>query len=100
MIIHFDNWITLEDFERHLGSFVSFLKAEGVTQLNASYLNTDLWRGGDRLQVVGKDGALGDIRVTADQASGSCAIRVGGDIRARPKEQPFNPLAVMFNHDD
>lgn len=100
MIIHFENWITLEDFERHLDSFIGFLRTEGVTQLNSAYLNTDVWRGDDRLQVVGKDGALGDIRIAADYVDGSCTINVGGSIRARPKDQPFNPLAVLADHDD
>lgn len=79
---------------------LALLESQGATRLSGVRIYCDVWAGDDRLQIKDKRGELSHIEVLPNVDMPGWTAVPRGKFRVRPADQPFNPLAIMANHDD
>ncbi len=83
-----------------IAAALALLERQGATRVRGLYINCDAWVGNDRLRVVGEGGELSHIEVLPNLDMPGWSAIPRGKFRIRPADQPFNPLAILANHDD
>lgn len=86
-----------EQLEHAFGAIVRFWSENGVTSVAGLHVNGFVWADDARLQV--KDGEEVTQVNVLRRGDGNWAIQPSGIIQPRD-DRPFNPLALLFNHDD
>lgn len=100
MLFMFPGAIAVSDVETELKPFFDLLAREGldrVTDLQISFLG---WRGNERCQIVDRDDRISEVVFQRSEVGGPRVARAGVTIRDRPGDLKYNPLAVIFGHDD
>lgn len=105
MLYMFPGSIAVENIDFELKAFSELLREERLDRVSDLYISTHGWRNGERCQIVNDSGRIAEIIFDPIPSStvGVAQARVrrpGVAIRDRPSDMPFNPLAIMFGHDD
>lgn len=100
MLFMFPGQMTVAALEDELKPFFDLLKREGLDRVTDLHISCLGWRGEARCQIVDdKDNRISEV--TFDRSDGQLrTVRAGVTIRDRPDDLEYNPLAIMFGHDD
>lgn len=98
MIFTFTDVSDPADLRRAFDAVTDFLLDQSVTDVSGLWLNSVIFSGPARLQVRrGHEVTHVEVRPTGD---GTWTAVPLGDVVPRFVDEPFHPLATLFDHDD
>jgi hypothetical protein len=100
MLFRFPGEIEVSNLESELKPFVELLQREGLVRVTGMYISLLGWREDARCQIRDEENLISEVSFDRDEDSGTRSARPGVEIKDRPADLEWHPLASIFNHDD
>lgn len=99
---NFTGFVPVGELDVVLGALTKLLADEGLEELSSLTISFLGWRGQSRCQIVDNDGFIKTISIDPStiDVNTKLAFPETLQVRDRPDDLEFNPIAVMLGRDD